>query len=85
MPEVVVQRVLVVLIKREVDVTESVGLTDASNLYVCTFNADGTFSVSDVGKWIESGIWDEGRETRPNRFGHTLADTSDNSKHIGTV
>lgn len=76
---------LVAIIERGVDVTETAGVTDGSNLYVYTFNADGTFSVTEGGSWFESGTWEADREARPMRFDHTPTETSDNSEYIGAV
>ena len=76
---------LVAIIERGVDVTDTAGVTDGSNLYVYTFNADGTFSVTEGGDWFESGTWEADREARPMRFDHTPTETSDNSDYIGTV
>ena len=84
-PEMIGDWELVSIIERGVDVTETAGVIDGSELYVYTFNADGTFSITAGGRWFESGTWAADRDTEPMWFDHTPTEEANNSEYIGEV
>lgn len=84
-PEMVGAWELIAIIERGVDVTETAGVTDGFDVYVYTFNADGTFSITAGGRWFESGTWATDRDPQPMHFDHTPTETSDDSEYVGTV
>ena len=84
-PEMVGSWELISLIERGVDVTGQAGVIGGENLYVYTFMDDGTFSITEGGRWFESGTWAVDRDTQPMQFDHVPLETSDTSEYIGEI